>query len=285
MPRFTMPFVAAFDGNGSPMSGAKLYFYATGTTTPKNTYSDAALSTPNTNPVIADAAGRWPAIWMSDEAYRVVLKTSGDATVWTADDVRVADPAATDDLPDYLRLDGTTEPTADIPFGGNKLTDLGEPNDDADAATKAYVDGRTSFRGALARRTVASGGIFQDGVSSLAIWDSAAYDTSGFLTSGATRLTIPSGSGIERVRLTTQIFIDQAATSPGTIIIRRNGSSAFPEARRVHPIGSQFYSAETPVMEVNEGDYFEVYLAQTSGGTRSFGTSYDLHWFSIEVIN
>lgn len=92
MPRFTMPFVAAFDGNGRPMAGAKLYFYEAGTTTPRNTYSDAALTVANTNPVIADAAGQWPAVWLANEPYKVVLKTSGDATVWTADDVRVADP-------------------------------------------------------------------------------------------------------------------------------------------------------------------------------------------------
>lgn len=93
MPRFTMPFAAAFDGNGRPMAGARLYFYIAGTTTPLSTYSDEALTVANTNPVVADASGTWPAIFLQDKAYKVVLKTSADATVWTADGVRGVSPA------------------------------------------------------------------------------------------------------------------------------------------------------------------------------------------------
>jgi hypothetical protein len=39
-----------------------------------------------------------------------------------------------------LDLDGTSTPTADIPFGGHKATNLGTPTVSADAATKGYVD-------------------------------------------------------------------------------------------------------------------------------------------------
>jgi len=40
-----------------------------------------------------------------------------------------------------IRLDGTSTPSADIPLGDNKLTGVKTPTDNADAATKAYVDG------------------------------------------------------------------------------------------------------------------------------------------------
>lgn len=46
------------DANGVPYSGGKVYFYVPGTTTPKTTYQDEGLTTPNTNPVVLDSAGR-----------------------------------------------------------------------------------------------------------------------------------------------------------------------------------------------------------------------------------
>jgi hypothetical protein len=39
-----------------------------------------------------------------------------------------------------LRLDGSNSPTANIPWGSNKITGLADPDDAQDAATKAYVD-------------------------------------------------------------------------------------------------------------------------------------------------
>ena len=89
MARFGMPRQQWLDGNGRPLAGGKLYFYATATTTPLNTYSDSALSTPNANPVVADSAGVWGDIFLSGSAYKVVLKDADDATIWTADPVQV----------------------------------------------------------------------------------------------------------------------------------------------------------------------------------------------------
>jgi hypothetical protein len=45
-----------------------------------------------------------------------------------------------------LDLDGTSTPTADIPFGGHKATNLGTPTVSADAATKGYVDTALTFK-------------------------------------------------------------------------------------------------------------------------------------------
>ena len=44
--RFIAPFVQALSNVGVPLPGAKLYFYAAGTSTLQNTYSDAALTVP-----------------------------------------------------------------------------------------------------------------------------------------------------------------------------------------------------------------------------------------------
>lgn len=70
-------------------AGAKLYFYATGTSTPQNTYQDADLTTPHANPVVADSAGQFAQIFLDPSLpdYRVVKKTSADVTTDTWDDV------------------------------------------------------------------------------------------------------------------------------------------------------------------------------------------------------
>lgn len=67
---------------GGLMSGAKLYTYLTGTSTPQAVYSDYTLTTPHANPVVADANGVFPAIyWDNSARYRLTLKTSADVTM------------------------------------------------------------------------------------------------------------------------------------------------------------------------------------------------------------
>jgi len=46
------------DDSGNPLDSGKVYVYEIGTTTPVTTYQDIDLTTPNTNPIILDAAGR-----------------------------------------------------------------------------------------------------------------------------------------------------------------------------------------------------------------------------------
>lgn len=76
-------------GNGIFLPGAKLYFYIAGTTTLKDTYSNEALTSANANPVVANATtGEFGAIYLKkEELYKVVLKNSTDATIWTRDNV------------------------------------------------------------------------------------------------------------------------------------------------------------------------------------------------------
>lgn len=71
------------DNNGDPLAGGKIYFYESGTTTPKDTYTDQGAGTANANPVILDSAGRG-AIWI-DGSYKIVVKTSADVTLDTKD--------------------------------------------------------------------------------------------------------------------------------------------------------------------------------------------------------
>lgn len=71
---FTDPRARPLTASGEIMSGATLTFYQSGTTTPTNVYSDADLTTPLTNPVEADSAGRFPAIYLDPTVtYRALL--------------------------------------------------------------------------------------------------------------------------------------------------------------------------------------------------------------------
>jgi hypothetical protein len=85
---FTLPKQVPLSSGGSLLPGAKLYFYATGTTTLQNVYQDINLTTAHANPVVADAAGVFAPIYLdpSVTAYRVKLTTSADVLVYQIDD-------------------------------------------------------------------------------------------------------------------------------------------------------------------------------------------------------
>jgi hypothetical protein len=72
--------------DGSVNSNGRLYFRTpgAGSTTLKSVYSDAALSIPYTNPVILDANGRAPTIYLNGD-YNVQETTSTGAQLWRVD--------------------------------------------------------------------------------------------------------------------------------------------------------------------------------------------------------
>jgi hypothetical protein len=111
MTAFT-PYYQAIDGNGNPYAAARMYFFLTGTLTPKTTYSDAGLTTPNTHPVVADANGRFGPIYLATDAnYKVILNDSSDTPVpgGTFDPLQTIDPG----LVDIHGLTALTAPATD----------------------------------------------------------------------------------------------------------------------------------------------------------------------------
>lgn len=87
MPLLREQFV---DGTGAPYAGALIYAYASGSSTPQDTYSDSDLdpSHVNANPVQADADGRFGAIYLDPtKAYKFVIKSLVGATIFTQDEV------------------------------------------------------------------------------------------------------------------------------------------------------------------------------------------------------
>jgi len=81
------------DRNGEP--GAKLYTYEAGTTTPKTTWNSADESTPNLNPVVADAEGIFPAIY-GDGSYFIEIYNQDDTDLIYQEDNITSDPDGDD---------------------------------------------------------------------------------------------------------------------------------------------------------------------------------------------
>lgn len=79
--------VYATDLNGAPASGAKLFSYAEGTTTPRGLFTDAGLTTAATNPVICNSRGV-SVVWADDTLgnYKLVVKNSAESETYYEQD-------------------------------------------------------------------------------------------------------------------------------------------------------------------------------------------------------
>jgi hypothetical protein len=253
------PFVAV-DGNGNVRANAKLYFYQTGTTTLQNTYADAALSAVNTNPVVADSNGLFPAIYLDDPptvvAYKGVLKTSADVTVWTADPIAGAPLTnsliAASQLRSYLaglQRTGSTGTTYDQA--------VGVANDDTNTVVMSLVSGTINAA------TVGANGIDAGALTATATFHVHAIGktdgtTARLLSASPSSPTLPSGyiykrrTASLRTTVSSQISpylhpgdmfmltapaLDISATSPGTSAVTRTLAS-LPTGITVEPVMS-----------------------------------------------
>lgn len=102
-----VPVLQFFDGNGDPLAGGLLYAFLAGTTTPATVYQDASLTTPHSNPVVLDAAGR-ASVYLDALSYKFVLTADDGAPVWTMDQV-TATHASAESLGEIKSLGGASE--------------------------------------------------------------------------------------------------------------------------------------------------------------------------------
>lgn len=94
-PLAPVPIQQPLDNSGRTLGGSCLYTYAAGTTNQQLTYSDSALMTANTDPVVINGFGRLPAIYLSAVAYKLVLSyptngscpSSPGSVIWSQDEV------------------------------------------------------------------------------------------------------------------------------------------------------------------------------------------------------
>jgi len=86
MARFGELDTQYFDDAGDPLANGKIYFYDSGTTTPKTTYADVNYTIPNANPVVLTASGRQPNIFFDGSA-KAILTDSDDVQILVRDPV------------------------------------------------------------------------------------------------------------------------------------------------------------------------------------------------------
>ncbi len=87
MSRFESPFDRVTDANGDPLAGALLDFFEAGTTTRKAVYSDIGLTTAHANPVVCDAGGLIPQIFLGSGSYKAVFSDSSGTVLSTIDNI------------------------------------------------------------------------------------------------------------------------------------------------------------------------------------------------------
>lgn len=71
--RFFNPQMRPFGLNMQALPGAKLYFFDANSTTPSQVYQDKQGAIAHPNPVVADANGNFPQIFLAQRLYRVSL--------------------------------------------------------------------------------------------------------------------------------------------------------------------------------------------------------------------
>lgn len=90
--RFVLPYQTVVNDAGSPLAGAQLWFFASDTSLPLDTYPTPDLNPnlTNPNPVIADGSGTFGDIFLSDVPYKVILTNGAEPPVqiWAADPVQ-----------------------------------------------------------------------------------------------------------------------------------------------------------------------------------------------------
>jgi hypothetical protein len=118
----------ALDSVGVALPGSLLNMYAAGTSTRIDTFSDIALTIANTNPLVADGAGRFGPIYVTPGlSYKAVWTTAAGDLLRTLDNI----PAGPS--------------TASIPPADNSLADLRLSLTSGVPVTTGEVTGSTSF--------------------------------------------------------------------------------------------------------------------------------------------
>ena len=245
---FNYPKFQAFDGSGNPLNAGKLYSYAAGGSTPKVTYSDKALSTPNANPTILDSRGE-ATIYLSG-SYKFILKDSDDNIIWTLDELDSISPFANTGLK-VLDTDAshyvTIKPGSDITANRILTITTGDANRALNITADLIVSAAATFDSDLTGGVKDQDNMSSDSATALAtqqsikafvdylrlgfvsrprfVWrlaptifiEPGAYDVKGKMARWVTRLISPD-IGTPTASTWVYLYLDYSAITSGTVI-------------------------------------------------------------------
>jgi len=226
-----------FDATGNPLSGGKLYWYQSGTTTPLDTYSDS-IGTPNTNPVICDSGG-YATVYLQATSYKLVVKNSSDVTQYTVDPVaavNVAQASSVDSVCGRLTLEsGVAISTSDqsakttvyfTPYKGNIISLY----DGSTWTDSAFVETSLSLAGLTASKPYDIFGYLSSGTFTL---EAVAWTNT---TTRATALATQDGryvkSGTTTKRYLGTVYINSTGGQTDDTVLKRYVWNAYNRCRR-----------------------------------------------------
>lgn len=138
-----------------PLTGGLVYSYAAGTSTAKALYTDAALTTPASNPVVLSAYGQ--ANVYGSGKYKFVIKDADSVTLLTLDNLEYSSVSSyfadtTDPFGSSLTLTSLTVNnglaatlSANLNAAGYGIASLATPTLSTSAANKGYVDDKVDY--------------------------------------------------------------------------------------------------------------------------------------------
>lgn len=236
---FFDPFFQAEDSSGNSIAGATLTFYETGTTTPKNTYSDSALTTPNANPVVAIGTGRFPQMFLEAGEYTVLLKDSDGVTLDTMDNYSGVDSSG-----DLL----STNNLSDVASAATSRTNLA-------AAGTGVVNTFTATQTWKKGADIPSAGTVVLGT------DGNSFDITG--TTGITGVTVAAGTWFQWQ------FDDAVALTHSATFFLNNAAANYTTAAGDILIGFAFAanSVRAAIIKASGAAVAKVALADLADGT------------------
>lgn len=189
-------------------------------------------------------------------------------------------------LSNTIAKDGQSRPTNDIPFNNHKITDLADPTDLQDAATKKYVDTAKTFStGITITGADANGRVSFSSTTGINGLSFTAADLSWLARLAGT----PAGS-------TNRLALNSAVDGSGTDVIelRDNGTALFGPVAEVKGTSAQFKITPTAgnghvywmaadgvtarmIMYTSGGAQGSGIVQLGNGATFSFGTDSSFH--------
>jgi hypothetical protein len=246
-------------------------------------YTDAALTTAHSNPIICDSGG-YPTsdgstqspIYGAPDDFKFVLHTSADVEVWTIDDLTLIDPVTATAVPSTSITSDTTVTADDYDRLFNVDASSGNVTLTADSATlgsgfRFTVRLSSSANSAIVQPT---GGQTINGASSFTL--STQYDTATFVSNGAGGFDIisqtldtaqlVSDNAIQRVQVALGAGrLDYVSSTQVRLVQRDGGYICFPNGTSL-AIGSSGITAT----------YNDATIDGTTGQTLTANTVYNV---------
>ncbi len=264
-----------FDANGAPLALGNLYYYAAGTTTPLNTYSDSAGTVANSNPIVLDGSGRLDMdVYLgSTSNYKEVL-TTASATVapWPDDNIPLASQ------PDWNATSGPSQilnkPVLAAVATSGSYTDLSNTpptnvpftGDSGSGGTAGLVPAPPAGS-AAATEFLSASGTWAPLPSSVTSY-TVTFNTSAVTASGGTVLTFPSVPG---------------NIIAGMTIADATSSAAIPAGASVESVTSTTVTLTTPVVSPGVGSGDSIVFSGTAATATNLSVTEATN--SVAIVN